>query len=216
MLSKSIIIASHALRPPFAPPELPSLRRVGGRALIDRQIDVLESCGILRTIVVAGAEGERLSRHLQGRPRLRLLFNPFHAVSGTLASLWFARQDMLRDFLVLDGSLAITPDAIHRLMARGRADLNTLEAPDGDTSTPGPADIFSILGRGTTFLSRLEKAMMGPDALIAEVAGFVATQRPQPLPLGPGLIASLRTGEGVARAEEIATRMDGAASMKAA
>lgn len=171
--NRAIIIAAHAEGTDArGGAHLPSLAEIDGRPLIDWQIDALEANGIRQCVVVAGAESERLERHLKSRTQVRILHNPFHRVSGTLASLWVARQEMPRSFLALDGHALASPASIRSLLVNGRSDINVMTVPDGGALSQrqwfaeSPC-LFSFLGNGMEIRRKLDEAMMkqgGPEA----------------------------------------------------
>ncbi|MFP4686516.1 MAG: NTP transferase domain-containing protein [bacterium] len=61
---------------------------LGGEALIDRSIRLLEENGVENIYVVVGFQHDKLKEHLAGRAEF--FHNPFYASTNNMASLWFA------------------------------------------------------------------------------------------------------------------------------
>jgi choline kinase len=89
------------------------LLMVGGRTLIDRQIEALKRCGVRHVAVVAGYREQRLRRHL-GR-RATIVSNERYRETNGLYSLWLAAQHLVGGAFVLDGDLLLTPLLLEHL-----------------------------------------------------------------------------------------------------
>ncbi|NTS65267.1 NTP transferase domain-containing protein [Sphingomonas sp. HHU CXW] len=93
---------------------------VGGRAILDHQLDALAEAGVREAIVVAGYRHDQVGAHLAThRPPLAvtLRFNPFWAVSSSIGSVW-AAGDMLDDaFCLLNGDTTLTGPILARALA---------------------------------------------------------------------------------------------------
>ncbi len=76
-----------------------STLEVDGVPLITRTIDMLISKGI-EVAVVIGFEGGEVRKALKGRD-VRFYENPFFRVTNSMASLWFAREFLGEDDLIL-------------------------------------------------------------------------------------------------------------------
>jgi choline kinase len=83
------------------------LLEVGGRPLLDYQIEALAAHGVEDLLIVTGhAAGEITRRY----PRLRAIHDPEYAVTNNLHSLWAARREFAgRDFVCLHTDLLFHP-----------------------------------------------------------------------------------------------------------
>src|SRR3546814_6493917 len=55
--------------------------------------------------------------------RVRLLHNPFYAVSDNLASCWVARHEMTGEFFIINGDTLSEPAIAKRLLANDKAPI---------------------------------------------------------------------------------------------
>lgn len=79
---------------------------IGGKPIIEWQIDALLAAGIHDITVVTGFKSSLVEAQLQSYAdpaRINTIFNPFFEVADNLASCWIARPAMDRDFLLLNG-----------------------------------------------------------------------------------------------------------------
>ncbi len=92
------------------------LLEVGGRTLLDRQLEALEACGIAETIVVAGHLADRV-RDAAGT-RAEVVLNPEYAATNVLASLACAMRERppAARLLVLAGDVAFDPVILGELL----------------------------------------------------------------------------------------------------
>ncbi len=79
--------------------EIPkALLDIGGRRLIERQIDAFAECGIIEFVVLTGYRANLMDEVLADVEAslkgvlIRTVHNPFFAVSDNLASWWMARH----------------------------------------------------------------------------------------------------------------------------
>lgn len=100
------------------------LLEFGGRTLLDWQIEALQGAGVKDIVVVAGFGAKRVMRCLESRSGVRVLYNPFYQVADNLASLWLARAEMDRDFLILNGDTLVSSEIVKVALLEGRAAVN--------------------------------------------------------------------------------------------
>lgn len=94
------------------------LIKVGGKAIIDHQLDALAAAGVRRRIVVGGYRADRLAAHLAARGGdAELRINPFWAVSSSIGSVWAARDALAGDFVIVNGDTVYTPELIRAGLA---------------------------------------------------------------------------------------------------
>lgn len=104
--------------------EIPkALLDIGGRRLIERQIDAFAACGIKEFVVLAGYRADLMADVLgqveadRGDISIRIVHNPFFAISDNLASCWMARHEMTGDFIQVNGDNLFRADMVERLLS---------------------------------------------------------------------------------------------------
>ena len=118
---KALILAAgqgHRLWP-FTADRPKCLLTVGPTTILERQLEHLEQVGIDEVVLVCGYGVDRISESLGRRSshqRLKVLYNPFYAVSDNLISLWVARSEMDQDFDLLNGDNVFHPGIVQRLL----------------------------------------------------------------------------------------------------
>ena len=98
------------------------LLEVGGRTVLQRQIETLLQGGVGGVAVVAGYNAAMVRAHLrEAFPRqqgsIEVIFNPFYEVADNLASCWMARAAMRGDFLLLNGDTLFEPALLATALA---------------------------------------------------------------------------------------------------
>ncbi|HJX32481.1 MAG TPA: phosphocholine cytidylyltransferase family protein [Thermodesulfobacteriota bacterium] len=94
---------------------------VGGRSLIEWQIDALSAAGINRVSVVVGYRADQVERVLTqryGAGRIKLIDNPQFAETDNLVSCWIAREEMNEDFFLLNGDTLFEIEVVRRVLSR--------------------------------------------------------------------------------------------------
>jgi choline kinase len=97
------------------------LLEVGGRPILEWQLQALAANGIGEAVVVTGFEAgtveEFVARHPVPGIKVRLLHNPFFSVSDNLASLFVVRHELTGPFLILNGDTLFEPQVLATLLA---------------------------------------------------------------------------------------------------
>lgn len=88
--------------------------RVGGRSILDRQLDALATAGVGDFVIVRGYRGDRIAA--PGRA-LRFIDNPAWAENNILASLFHAEREMDDGFLFSYSDIVFGADAARRVAA---------------------------------------------------------------------------------------------------
>jgi 2-aminoethylphosphonate-pyruvate transaminase len=106
--------------------------RLGERALVEESLERLVAAGIERVVVVTGHlrdfyEDLRLAR----ADLVTTVHNPRFADSGSLRSLWCARELLDEDFLLLESDIVYEPRALDELLAHPAADVVLVSGPTG-------------------------------------------------------------------------------------
>jgi len=94
---------------------------IGSYCLIEWQLLQLAASGVNEIVVVLGYGADQVETVLDKwrRPGLeiRTVFNPFFNVADNLASCWLARQEMDRDFLILNGDTLFEAGILQKVLA---------------------------------------------------------------------------------------------------
>jgi choline kinase len=105
---------------------------VGGRAILDHQLDALAAAGVAEAIVVAGYRGSQVVDHLADNPPplpVTLILNPFWAVSSSIGSVWAARAHLAEPFCLMNGDTVFAAPIIAGALAASRAGIGLLVEP---------------------------------------------------------------------------------------
>jgi len=95
---------------------------IGGRRLLERQIDAFAASGATEIVVITGygaAQVSEVLEQLRGSVpgvELKTTFNPFFGVADNLASCWMARHDMDRDFILVNGDNLFQANMVEQLL----------------------------------------------------------------------------------------------------
>ncbi|HSR00710.1 MAG TPA: phosphocholine cytidylyltransferase family protein [Sphingomicrobium sp.] len=98
----------------------------GGRSLLDRQLDTLESNGVHEAVVVTGFHDELVEGAIarrSGGPRVRTIYNPFYKVADNTGSLFMAREELGDDCLVWNGDTLVSDSLMARVLANAQAGI---------------------------------------------------------------------------------------------
>ena len=148
-----------------------ALLDIGGKTLIERQVEAFAAKGIKDFTVVTGYGASRMEEALEkisGRLGVAIatVFNPFYAVADNLASCWMARGGMTGDFIQVNGDNVFRSDLVEKLLTAPAAPvgvaINLKETYDSD-------DMKVILDRGR--LTEIGKTLP-VDTVSAEAIGF--------------------------------------------
>ena len=93
---------------------------IGRVTILERQLYNLEQVGISEVVLVCGFGADRVYKAVEASSsnlNIKLLYNPFYAISDNLISLWVARSEMDRDFVLLNGDNVFHPGIVQRLLS---------------------------------------------------------------------------------------------------
>jgi L-glutamine-phosphate cytidylyltransferase len=93
--------------------------RVGGKALIEWTLDRLAMYGLTDITLVTGFRADVIHEAIGARVRYR--HNPFYRVTNSLASLWFARDLLTDEALVLNGDLFFEPRLLEAVLGESKS-----------------------------------------------------------------------------------------------
>jgi L-glutamine-phosphate cytidylyltransferase len=148
-----------------------ALLDIGGKTLVERQIEAFAASGITEFTVIVGYGAARMEAALQSigsrlSVSISTVFNPFYAVADNLASCWMAREFLTGDVIQVNGDNVFRADLVARLLAAPSSPLsvavNFKQAYDSD-------DMKVILDRGR--LTEIGKTLP-VDTVDAEAIGF--------------------------------------------
>jgi L-glutamine-phosphate cytidylyltransferase len=98
-----------------------ALLDIGGKTLIERQIEAFAANGLADFVVVTGYGVDKMEQALAvvaARLNVSIItvFNPFYAVADNLASCWLLRSFMNSDFIQVNGDNVFRSDLVARLL----------------------------------------------------------------------------------------------------
>lgn len=109
------------------------LIEVGGRTILEHQVEALRAAGVRRITVVGGYRFDQLERFVEDRwaaeERPELVFNPFFAVASSIGSVWAARHRLDSEFCLLNGDTVYDPALVADGLSRLEPGLNLFVEP---------------------------------------------------------------------------------------
>ena len=167
-----------------------------GRTLIEWQIEALRANGVRHISVVTGFRTQRVESHLArvNGVEIETIFNPFFQVADNLGTCWIAREEMDRDFIILNGDTIISDEIVGRLIAQGQ-DAITVTV---DVKTDYDDDDMKVNRDETGRLHAIGKRLLPPDTN-AESIGMLAFRGEGPAIFRNQIDQMMRTPEGVER-----------------
>jgi len=116
------------------------LIEVGGRTILEHQVEALHAAGVSGVTVVGGYRFDRLEAFVADRwadgERPELVLNPFYAISSSIGSVWAARHRLAAPFCLLNGDTVYDPALVADGLARVQPGLNlfveSIAAPEPD------------------------------------------------------------------------------------
>lgn len=97
------------------------LIEVGGKSILEWQLETLAASGIERCAVVVGFRADKVRTTLDAlgldAPYVRTIYNESYETSDNLVSCWVAREEMQDDFLLINGDTLFDSEVIDRLLA---------------------------------------------------------------------------------------------------
>lgn len=149
-----ILVAGKGTRLAPYTDDLPKcLIEVGGRAILDHQLDALATAGVCNVVLVVGCMQDKVRKHLAGRQGFSFTFieNECFAETNTAYSLWLARWEMSDDFIYLNGDVLIHSEVIHRLAGALASEALAVERkPCGDEEVKAQLDGCRIIALSKT------------------------------------------------------------------
>jgi choline kinase len=119
---KAIILAADmgAHLYPYTKYVPPCLLDVGGKAILERQIELIRYSGIDKVLIVLGFKFEKVENLLRNYNRcgllIKTLYNPYYEKADSLISLWIAKE-IKEDVVVIDGDGVFDVGVLERALA---------------------------------------------------------------------------------------------------
>jgi phosphoenolpyruvate phosphomutase len=117
---KAIILASGVGRRlrPLTDRNPKSLLRVGGKTLIDYQLEALAKHGICDIVITTGHLGKKLEDHVRktGAASVQFVHNPEYERTNYIYSLWLTKSLVDEDIILLHGDLLFDSVLIQKLL----------------------------------------------------------------------------------------------------
>lgn len=88
---------------------------INGVPLIRRSVELLQDEG-LECVVCTGYERAKIQKALSGLDNIKYYYNPFYDITNSLASIWFARDEMDDDLLVMNADVFFSKEILEQLI----------------------------------------------------------------------------------------------------
>jgi len=112
------------------------LVEVGGRAILDHQLDAVSAAGFDGAVIVGGYRIDQIDAHLAGRDGGRdgglpttLVFNPFWSVANSIGSVWAASAHLDSPFALMNGDTLFDAAILRGARARSAAGVTLVVEP---------------------------------------------------------------------------------------
>ena len=167
-----------------------------GRTLISWQVAALVANGVTDIVVVTGFRTQRVESHLArvNGVEIETIFNPFFQVADNLGTCWIAREEMDRDFIILNGDTIVSDEIVGKLIT-GSQDAITVTV---DVKTDYDDDDMKVNRDASGRLHAIGKRLLPPDTN-AESIGMLAFRGEGPAIFRNQIDQMMRTPEGVER-----------------
>ncbi len=108
------------------------LVEVGGRAILDHQLDAVSAAGFDGAVIVGGYRIDQIDAHLAGRDGglpTTLVFNPFWSVANSIGSVWAASAYLDTPFALMNGDTLFDAAILRGARARSAAGVTLVVEP---------------------------------------------------------------------------------------
>ena len=144
------------------------LLRVGGKTLVERQIEALKSVGITDIVVVVGCQADSVRRTCGAR--ITYIENSRFAQTNSLYSLWLARPLLYDGFVVMNCDVLFHPQMLSDLVTSRHEDALLIAYQDDDAEPFGDEEMKVKVRRGR--VTEIAKTL-SPDEADGENVGVV-------------------------------------------
>ncbi|MCK8455875.1 NTP transferase domain-containing protein [Sphingomonas faeni] len=104
------------------------LVEVGGRAILDHQLDAVAAAGFESAVVVGGYRIDQIAKHLSARDGglpTELVFNPFWSIANSIGSVWAVRAYLDAPFALMNGDTLFDAAILRAALADRGADTGS-------------------------------------------------------------------------------------------
>jgi len=122
------------------------LLRVGGKTLVERQIEALQAVGITDIAVVVGCQADSVRRTCGAR--ITYVENSRFAQTNSLYSLWLARPLLADGFVVMNCDVLFHPQMLSDLVTSRHEDALLIDYQDDDAAPFGDEEMKVKVRRG--------------------------------------------------------------------
>ncbi len=151
--------------------------RLGAQPIIEESIARLAGAGVQDVVIVTGHLASFYDDLARRNPRVRTVHNPRFAESGSMYSLWCAREAVQGPFLLLESDLIYEPRALTHLLAQPGDDGILLSGP-----TQAGDEVYVATRDGCLLAMSKDRAALGAD-VTGELVGISR--------VSPGLFATM-------------------------
>jgi choline kinase len=144
------------------------LLRVGGKTLVQRQVDALRDVGIDDIVIVVGCQADHVRRSC-GK-RITYIENTRFAQTNSLYSLWLARPLLYDGFVVMNCDVLFHPQMLSDLVTSRHEDALLISYQDDDAEPFGDEEMKITVRRGRVV--EIAKTL-SPDEADGENVGVV-------------------------------------------
>jgi 2-aminoethylphosphonate-pyruvate transaminase len=139
---------------------------LGRRAIIERSIECLAAAGVERTLIVTGHLREFYEDLARRLPNVELAHNPDYAASGSMYTLFLARERIDEDFVLAESDLVYEKKSLEVLFDAPGADTLLVSGP----TRSGDEVYVEANGGRLTGLSKQRAALQGE--VVGELVGL--------------------------------------------
>lgn len=87
--------------------------------ILQRMMRIIRQCDKeARLVIVGGFLFENIKQELADIPDVEFVFNPFYAVTNSIASLWFARKYLEEDVVIINGDIVMEKELVSAVVCK--------------------------------------------------------------------------------------------------
>ena len=149
------------------------LVEVGGRAILDHQLDAVAAAGFDGAVVVGGYRIDQIAAHLSARDGgvpTELVFNPFWSIANSIGSVWAARAYLDAPFALMNGDTVFDAPILRAAVADPVAGVKLVIEP---LAEPGLDDML-VEADGDRIIA-VGKHLVGHNATARSLGLIVST-----------------------------------------
>ena len=108
------------------------LVEVGGRAILDHQLDAVAAAGFDGAVIIGGYRIDQIDAHLRahdGGLPTELVFNPFWSSANSIGSVWAARAHLDAPFALMNGDTVFDPTILRTALGGDTGGVALLVEP---------------------------------------------------------------------------------------